>query len=101
MTERVVEMNPLIQPRNNMTAGMQQPVNNPINDIMNVLQNGTSPQQLAQSIIQQNPQAAQKMNQVRMMSGQMSPKEIVLNYAQQQGIDTNSIMQLANQMGLR
>lgn len=93
-------MNPLMQ-GSNMTPGTSQSMNNPFGEIMGMLQNGTSPQQLAQAILQNNPQAAQRMNQVRMMSGQMSPKDAVMNYCQQNGIDTNTVMQLANMMGLR
>lgn len=82
--------NPLIG--NNMPTGSP---NNRINMLMQMLSNGITPQQ----IIQQNPQFAQLMTQMKNTFGNKSPKDIAMQLAKQQGIDPKQLEDLAHKMG--
>lgn len=75
--------------------------NNPINGIMQMMNNGMNPQAFANQILQQNPQAKQFLTQIQNQANGRSPKEMALQYAKQQGISEQQLMQLANRMGLK
>lgn len=69
--------------------------------MLQFLNSGGNPQQLANQIMQQNPQARQTMEQLRQMSNGQNPKDIALQLAQQRGIDPSQLMQIAKRMGLK
>ena len=75
--------------------------NNPVNSMLQFLNNGGDVQQLANQIMTQNPQARQAMEQLRQMSNGQNPKDIAMQLAQQRGIDPSQLMQIAKRMGLK
>ncbi len=87
-------MNPLMQM-------MQGNNNNPINQILNILNGGTNPQQLAQNILQKNPQAQAMLKNMQSQCGNRSPRDFVLEQCRNRGIDESQVMQIANKMGLK
>ena len=75
--------------------------NNPINTMLQFLNNGGNPRNLAQQMLQQNPQIKQTMEQLYNTSNGQNPKDIAMQLAKQRGIDPTQIMQIANKMGLK
>lgn len=75
--------------------------NSPIGQIMSVLNCGKNPQELAMSIVQNNPEAQQMLNSMRQQCGNNSPKDFVLSYCRNNGIDENQVMQIAQKIGLK
>lgn len=80
-------MNPLIQ-------------NSPLSQLIGAIRNN-NPQQLAQNILSQNPQAQVFMNQMQNACGNQDPREFVLSTCKANGIDTSQVMQLAGMLGLK
>lgn len=84
---------------------MANPLNNsnqnPMNGLLQFLNNGGSPIQFAQQFMSNNPQAAQLLQQLQQKSVGQNPKEIAMHMAQRQGLDPNLIMQVAHKMGLK
>lgn len=70
--------------------------NNPINIFQQFLAMGNNPQQIAQTIFQQNPQLQIIANQMQ-QSG-LSPMDFVMQYARQQNIDPKFIQNAYQQM---
>ena len=70
-------------------------MNNLINQILQMVSNGINPQQL----IAQNPQAQVLFNQMQ-QSG-MSIKDFTLQYARQNNINIQPILQQLNQRGIK
>lgn len=85
-------MNPLMQ----MIQG-----NNPISQIMNILNGGANPQQLAQNILQKNPQAQAMLNSMQSQCGNRNPRDFVLEQCRNRGINESQVMQIANRIGLK
>ena len=75
--------------------------NTPLSQLMNVLNGGANPQQLAQNILQNNPQAQQMMNAMQQQCGNRNPRDFVLEQCRNNGINENQVMQIAQRMGLR
>lgn len=75
--------------------------NNPVNTMLQFLNGGGNPQQLARQLMQQNPQIRQTMEQLHGMSNGQNPKDIAMQLAQQRGIDPDQIMQIARKMGIK
>jgi hypothetical protein len=73
--------------------------NNITNFILQTLGAGVNPQQVIQQLIQQNPQAQVLMNQMQ-QSG-MNPKDFVLQFAKQNNINLEPIIQQLNQRGIK
>lgn len=70
------------------------------NNIINfILQSAGNPQQVVQQIINQNPQAKILMNQMQ-QSG-MSMRDFTLQYARQNNINLQPILQQLNQYGIK
>jgi hypothetical protein len=67
--------------------------NNPINQIMQLMNGGMNPQAIANMMMQKNPQAAQLIRQLQ-QSGK-SPKEVVMKMCQDNGIDINQLEEMA------
>lgn len=85
-------MNPIMQMISNSS---------PIGQIIGLLNSGKNPQELAMSIMQNNPQAKQTVDSMIQQCGNGNPKEYVLNYCRNNGIDENQVMQLAGKLGLK
>lgn len=73
--------------------------NNPMQMIMNMMQMGNNPQQILQNIMMQNPQASAIMNQ--MNSSGMSPKQFCMQYAKQNNLNIDPLINMFNQMGAK
>lgn len=70
------------------------------NNIINfILQSAGNPQQVVQTMINQNPQAKILMNQMQ-QSG-MSVRDFTLQYARQNNINLQPILQQLNQYGIK
>ena len=70
------------------------------NNIINfILQSAGNPQQVIQQMIAQNPNAQILMNQMR-QSG-MSMRDFTLQYARQNNINLQPILQQLNQHGIK
>lgn len=74
-------------------------INNPITQMIQKLQ-GCNPQQVAQNILANNPDAKAFINQMQSDCGQQNPKDYVLNVCKNKGVSTEHVMQLANMLGL-
>ena len=66
--------------------------NNVIQKIIQMAKSGNNPQQLLNSLAGQNPQLNQVMQLVN--SGKMTPKQIFMNMANQQGVNPNDIISM-------
>ena len=73
--------------------------NNLANFIINTITNGQNPQQIIQQMVQQNPQAQVLMNQMQ-QSG-MSMKDFTLQFAKQNNINLQPILQQLNNSGIK
>lgn len=70
------------------------------NNIINfILQSAGNPQQVVQTMINQNPQAKILMNQMQ-QSG-MSVRDFTLQFARQNNINLQPILQQLNQYGIK
>ncbi len=72
--------------------------NNYINNLNQLLSMGTNPQQIIQNAIAQNPQLQQTFSQIK-TGGNM--KAVVMQIAQQRGIDINQMIQFLQSKGIR
>ena len=66
--------------------------NNVIQKIIQMAKSGNNPQQLLNSLAGQNTQLNQVMQLVN--SGKMTPKQIFMNMANQQGVNPNDIISM-------
>lgn len=73
--------------------------NNITNFILQTLGAGVNPQQVIQQLIQQNPQAQVLMNQMQ-QSG-LSMRDFTLQFAKQNNINLEPIIQQLNQRGIK
>jgi hypothetical protein len=64
---------------NNVNANIQQ--------IMALKQQGKTPQQVMQMLIQQNPQVQQTLAQMKNMAQGRTPKEFIMQMARQNGVE--------------
>lgn len=67
-----------------------------INNFQGLIPN---PEQVAQQMLQRNPQLNGVINQIR--SSGMTPTQFLNQYARQYNINQNQIMQALRQMGMR
>lgn len=74
-------------------------MNNIVNMITQIMMNGQNPNQIVQQMIQQNPQAQVLFNQMQ-QSG-MSIKDFTMQYARQNNININAIINSLNQRGIK
>lgn len=68
---------------NNVTANIQQ--------IMALKNQGKTPQEVMQMLIQQNPQVQNTLKQMKNMAGNRSPQEFVMQMARQNCIDSDTM----------
>lgn len=74
---------------NPLGSAPQQPVN-PFFQIVKQIRSGqTNPQAVVQMLVQNNPQVAQMIDQMR---GKMSYQDLAMNIMKQRGIDPNAFM---------
>ena len=74
-------------------------MNNNINDIMTFIANGQNPNQALQLLINQNPQAQILFNQMQ-QSG-MSVKDFTLQFARQNNVNIQPILNILSQRGIK
>lgn len=74
-------------------------MNNIVNMITQIMMNGQNPNQIVQQMIQQNPQAQVLFNQMQ-QSG-MSVKDFTMQYAKQNNLNINAIINSLNQRGIK
>ena len=72
--------------------------NNYMNNLNQLLSMGNNPQQIIQNAIAQNPQLQQAFSQIN-SSGNI--KSLVLQIAQQRGIDVNQMIKFVQSKGIR
>ncbi len=73
--------------------------NDIISFILQTMNSGVNPQQVIQQMLQQNPQAQVLMNQMQ-QSG-LSMRDFTLQYAKQNNIDLQPIIQQLNKRGIK
>lgn len=74
-------------------------MNNPMQFLMQVMPSGKNPQQIVQGMMKQNPQFNAMLNQQR-QSG-MSMEQFVRQYAKQNNIDINPMLNMLRNNGAR
>lgn len=72
---------------------------NPMNILMQLMAGGGNPQQMLQNMIRQNPQVNAIFNQQK-QSG-MTMEQFVRQYAKQNNIDINQMVDFLKQRGMR
>ena len=77
---------------NQLNQTNQPSQNNGIQKIIQMAKSGNNPQQLLNSLAGQNPQLNQVMQLVN--SGKMTPKQLFMNMANQQGVNPNDIISM-------
>ena len=74
----------------NPLGNAPQPPANPFFQILKQIRSGqTNPQAVVQMLVQNNPQVAQMIDQMR---GKMSYQDLAMNIMKQRGIDPNAFM---------
>lgn len=73
--------------------------NNIANNVLQIIGNGQNPNQIIQQMIQQNPQAQILFNQMQ-QSG-MSMKDFTLQFAKQNNINLQPILNILSQKGIK
>ena len=68
--------------------------NNPINAMLNFLNNGGSKEQIFNQFLKNNPQ-------LNMLQNMQNPKEMVMQIAKQRGIDVEQLEELAHKLGAK
>ena len=74
-------------------------MNNIINFVLQAMSGNANPNQVIQQMLQQNPQAQPFINQMQ-QSG-LSPREYALQYAKQNNININPMVQMLQQRGIK
>lgn len=68
--------------------------NNPINAMLNFLNNGGNSQQIFNQMLSNNPQ-------LKMLQTIQNPREMVMQLAKQRGIDIKQVEELAHKLGAK
>lgn len=74
-------------------------MDNSMNILLQFLSTGGNPQQIAQNMIRQNPQLGAILNQAR--NSGMSMRDFTMQYAKQNGINLQPMLDLMAQRGYR
>ena len=74
--------------------------NNVINEFMKMLNAGGNPQAVAMQLFNSNQEAKALLQQMENMAGGMTAKDFAMQYAKQNGIDTQLLMETARKFGL-
>lgn len=76
-------------------------VNNEIMQMFSMMsRGGANPQQIAQQILMNNPEAQAVFTQMQNMANGLSPREFALKYAKQNGISEQDLLNFAKRFGL-
>lgn len=70
-----------------------------LNNLMQLISGGMNPQQIIQSLSNQNPQIQVLLNQAR-QSG-MTPQQYAMQYAKQNNINIQPLINLLNNRGIK
>lgn len=70
------------------------PQNNPINEMLNFLNNGGNSQQIFNQMLSNN-------SQLKMLQTIQNPREMVMQIAKQRGIDIKQVEELAHKLGAK
>ena len=81
-------------PLNNNNQNNQPIQNNPINEMLNFLNNGGNSQQIFNQMLSNNPQ-------LKMLQTIQNPREMVMQIAKQRGIDMKQVEELAHKLGAK
>lgn len=81
-------------PLNNNNKNNQPVQNNPINEMLNFLNNGGNSQQIFNQMLSNNPQ-------LKMLQTIQNPREMVMQLAKQRGIDIKQVEELAHKLGAK
>lgn len=73
--------------------------NNYINNLNMLMQMGQNPQQIVQNVIARNPQLQQVFSQIG--SNGITAKSLVMQIAQQRGIDLNQMINFIQQRSIK
>lgn len=75
--------------------------NQVLQNIINLANSGRNPQQLLQTLMQQNPNYNQTIAQLKNMANGMPMDKFVMQLARQKGVDNNTLSQIQKLMGGR
>ena len=78
---------------------MNNNINERIEAIMSLKQQGKDPNQLMQMIIQRNPQVKLAMQRLNNMSQGKNPQEFIMQLARQNGVNEENIQALSQMFG--
>lgn len=76
---------------------MNNQLNQSLQRIMQMKQQGKNPQMVMNMLMQQNPQIQQTLTQLKNMANGRSPKEFIMQMAKQNGVEEATLVML-NQM---
>lgn len=71
-----------------------------INNFIAMARSGSNPNEIAKSMIMNNPEIRQIAEQMKNMANGLSPREFALQYAKQNGISESDVLKVAKQFGL-
>ena len=74
---------------------------NLLNTFMQLANSGGNPQQIAQQMLMNDPQAREVLQQMQNMANGLSPREFAIKYAEQNGVNPNEFLQFAKRFGLK
>lgn len=71
-----------------------------LNTFLNMSKSGMNPQIIVKQMIQSNPEFRQTLIQMENMANGMSPKDFAFEYAKQNGIKEEQVLQIARMFGI-
>lgn len=74
-------------------------VNQALQNLFQMRNSGQNPQQLLNTMIQQNPQMQQRLAMLQNMSRGKNPQEFIVQLARQNGVSEQNIQQLMQMIG--
>ncbi len=88
-------INPLLQNKLNNNSNF----NNGITQLETFIKNNVNPQDFINSYLKSNPGMAGKIQEL--MNCGRNPKDYVMNYLYQQGVDFNQVIQMLSSLGIK
>ena len=73
---------------------------NLLNTFMAMMSGGQKPQQIAQQMLMNDPQAREIFQQMQNMANGLSPRDFAIQYAKQNGVNPDQVLQMARRFGL-
>ena len=74
--------------------------NNLVNNFMQMRNSGGDVRVLARQLVMSNPQTQQMYEQMKNMSNGLSPQDFALQYAKQNGVSEEQLIQTARMIGI-